>query len=66
MNNIARRIATGLVLVTAPIMIALGTATISHADVAPANSSVSHPVFPNQTNMPVPGAAIHHHHQNNK
>jgi hypothetical protein len=71
MNTINRRIAAGAVLLAAPVLIGLGANTISHADTAAvwtvnASSSISHPAFPNQHNLPQPGTAIHHHHQNNK
>jgi hypothetical protein len=53
-------------------LIALGTATASHADTAvttngPSISApVQHPAFPHQTNMPQPGTSVHHHHQNHE
>ncbi|CAN5353437.1 hypothetical protein BH09ACT8_BH09ACT8_31390 [soil metagenome] len=72
MKNVTRRIAAGLALAAAPAMIALGTATMSHADTsvsagrgAPA-TSISHPAFPHQTNAPQPGTSVHHHHQNHR
>jgi hypothetical protein len=61
MNTITRRIAAGAALLTAPALIALGTATSSHADTTvryngPSISApVQHPAFPHQTNMPKPG-----------
>ena len=66
MNAITARIAAGLALLAAPIMIALGTATMSHADtnLGNAGTSISHPAFPHQSNTPQPGTSIHHHHQN--
>jgi hypothetical protein len=68
MNTMTRRMAAAAALLAAPALIALGTATMSHADtsVTNASSSISHPAFPNQHNIPQPGTAIHHHHQNNK
>ena len=68
MNTIARRIAAGIVLAAAPTMIALGVATSSEAATTVANNgpSISHPAFPHQDNMPQPGTAVHHHHQNNR
>jgi hypothetical protein len=68
MNARTRRIAAAAALLAAPALIALGTATASHADTAMTNasSSISHPAFPHQSNTPQPGTAIHHHHQNNK
>ncbi len=70
MNAITRRIAAATALLAAPIMIALGTATMSHADTnlgnAGASTSISHPAFPHQSNAPQPGTSIHHHHQNHK
>ena len=62
-----RLLATAAALLAAPALIALGTATMSHADTTVANHgpSISHPAFPNQHNFPQPGTAIHHHHQNN-
>ena len=53
-------------------MIALGTATMSHADTSITNNgpSISRPVhheaFPQQHNTPQPGTSIHHHHQNHR
>jgi hypothetical protein len=63
-----RRSLAAVALLAAPALIALGTATASHADTATANagSSISHPAFPQQNNSPQPGTAIHHHHQNHK
>ena len=71
MNAMTNRIAAAAALLAAPALIALGTATMSHADTTPfgstnTSSSISHPAFPNQHNIPQPGTAIHHHHQNNK
>jgi hypothetical protein len=65
MNAIARRIATAAAMIAAPALIALGTATMSHADVELTSHgpSISHPAFPSQHNIPQPGTAIHHHHQ---
>jgi hypothetical protein len=68
MNDITRRIAAAAALLAAPALIALGTATASHADtgISGTGSSISHPAFPHQSNAPQPGTAIHHHHQNHK
>ena len=70
MNVIARRIAAATALVAAPVLIALGTAGISQADTnlgnASASTTISHPAFPHQTNMPQPGTAEHHRHQWNR
>jgi hypothetical protein len=69
MNTITRRIAAGAALVAAPVLIALGTATMSHADTNLGNASantVTHPAFPHQTNMPQPGTPEHHRHQWNR
>jgi hypothetical protein len=72
MNAITRRIAVTAALLAAPALIALGTATMSHADTAvttngPSISApVQHPAFPHQTNMPQLGSSVHHHHQNHK
>lgn len=74
MNTIATRIAAGTALLAAPVMIALGTAAMSHADTVITNtgpsSSISHPVqhpaFPHQSNMPQPGTSEHHRHQWNR
>ncbi len=68
MNAVTRRIAAATALLAAPVMIALGTATISHAETSVSNTgpSISHPAFPHQTNTPQPGTAVHHHHQNHK
>ena len=72
MNAITRRIAVTAALLAAPALIALGTATMSHADTAvttngPSISApVQHPAFPHQANTPQPGSSVHHHHQNYK
>ena len=72
MNTITRRIAATAALLAAPALIALGTATASHAETSvryngPATSApAQHPAFPHQTNMPQPGTSVHHHHQNHK
>jgi hypothetical protein len=72
MNAISRRIAATAALLAAPALIALGTATASHADTSlrvngPSISHpVSHPAFPQQHNTPQPGTSIHHHHQSQK
>jgi hypothetical protein len=71
-NTISRRIAATAALLAAPALIALGTATSSHADTAvttngPSISApVQHPAFPHQSNVPKPGTSVHHHHQNHK
>ncbi len=66
----ARRIAAGAALIAAPALIAIGTAAASQADTAVPHAassnigpSISHPAFPNQTDTPQPGSAVHHHHQ---
>jgi hypothetical protein len=66
MTACTRRIAAAAALLVAPVLIALGAAGYSHADSAVTNNgpSISHPAFPNQTNTPAPGTAVHHHHQN--
>jgi hypothetical protein len=66
MNAYTGRIAAAAALFATPVLIALGAAGYAHADSAVTNNgpSVSHPAFPNQTNTPQPGTAIHHHHQN--
>jgi hypothetical protein len=72
MNTITRRIAATAALLAAPALIALGTATASHADTSvryngPATSApAQHPAFPHQANTPQPGTSVHHHHQNHK
>jgi hypothetical protein len=72
MNNISRRIAATAALLAAPALIALGTATASHAETSvryngPATSApAQHPAFPHQSNTPQPGTSVHHHHQNHK
>jgi len=69
MNVLPRRIAAGFVLAAAPGLIALGAAATSSAQTTtnPNNdTTVSHPAFPHQTNMPQPGTSAHHHHQNHK
>ncbi len=72
MNVITRRIAAATALLAAPALIALGTATSSHADtdVRYNGPSVSapehHPAFPHQSNTPKPGTPEHHRHQNHR
>ena len=72
MNTITRRIAATAALLAAPALIALGTATASHAEASvryngPATSAPElHPAFPHQINTPKPGTAEHHRHQNNR
>ena len=72
MNTITRRIAATAALLAAPALIALGTATSSHAETSvryngPATSSpAQHPAFPHQSNTPQPGTSVHHHHQNHE
>ena len=72
MNTITRRIATTAALLAAPALIALGTATASHADTTvryngPATSApAQQPAFPHQANTPQPGTSVHHHHQKSK
>ncbi len=74
MNAINARIAAGAALLAAPIMIALGTAAVGHADTVITNTGpsssisrpVQHPAFPHQSNVPQPGTSIHHHHQWNR
>ncbi|HEX7827684.1 MAG TPA: hypothetical protein VF477_22520 [Mycobacterium sp.] len=72
MNAITRRIAATAALLAAPALIALGTATASHAETSvryngPATSAPElHPAFPHQSNTPKPGTAEHHRHQNNR
>jgi hypothetical protein len=64
-----RRAAGAAALLVAPALIAIGTATMSHAEVSVVNTGptfsqpVQHPAFPQQYNTPVPGTSIHHHHQ---
>jgi hypothetical protein len=73
MNTIARRVAATAALFAAPALIALGTATMSHADstVTQHGTSIStrpvqHSAFPHQANTPKPGTPEHHHHQKAK
>jgi hypothetical protein len=72
MNTTTRRIAATAALLAAPALIALGTATASHAETTvryngPATSApAQHPAFPHQSNSPQPGTSVHHHHQKNK
>ena len=70
----AARTLAATTLIAAPVLIALGTAGMSHADTsssasrgAPAATpSISHPAFPHQSNMPKPGTPEHHRHQWNR
>jgi hypothetical protein len=66
----AARTLAAATLIAAPVLIALGTAGMSHADTnlgnASATSSISHPAFPHQTNAPKPGTPEHHRHQWNR
>jgi hypothetical protein len=71
MKIITGRLAAAATMIAAPVLIALGTAGMSHADAGlgstpNAGSSISHPAFPHQHNFPQPGTAVHHHHQNHK
>ena len=71
MNVVTRPVrfcAAALALAAAPALIALGAATASQAQSAPVNPgpSISHQVFPHQDNLPQPGTAVHHHHQNHR
>jgi hypothetical protein len=72
MTAIAKKIAATAALLAAPALIALGTATASHAETSvryngPATSApAQHPAFPHQANTPQPGTSAHHHHQNHK
>jgi hypothetical protein len=71
MNVITRRIAAAALLAT-PALIALGTATSSHAETSvryngPATSAPEqHKAFPQQSNTPKPGTPEHHRHQNHR
>ena len=68
MTTFARRIAATAALLAAPALIALGTASASHAEstVRTNGPSISHPaehqVFPNQ-HVAAPGSPEHHRHQ---
>ncbi|WP_029116390.1 hypothetical protein [Mycobacterium sp. URHB0044] len=71
MSTIARRVAATAALFAAPALIALGTATMSHADstvtqhgTSISTSPVHHDAFPHQANTPKPGTPEHHRHQN--
>jgi hypothetical protein len=71
MNVTFRRIAIGAALIAAPLVIAMGTASVSNADPHRNNNGFiytpdQHPAFPIQTNSPQPGTEVHHSHQNNK
>jgi hypothetical protein len=67
MNTITRRIAAGAALLAAPALIALGTATMSHAEATVNNSGPNmsqpspHPVFPGQSIWGQPGTPSWHH-----
>jgi hypothetical protein len=63
-----KRIAAGAILATGSALVALGGASVSHADTGGPNMShpTPHPAFPHQSNQPVPGSSIHHHHQWNR
>lgn len=70
MSTIARRIVAGFALIIASALIALGSASASHAaqgDVRYNGPTHSQPAprkaFPNQTNFPKPGTPEHHRHQ---
>jgi hypothetical protein len=69
MNTISRRIAATAALLAAPALIALGTATSSHAETTvryngpAASAPAQHPAFPHQSNTPQPGTSVHHHHK---
>ena len=72
MNVITRRIAAATALLAAPALIALGTATSSHAETGvryngPSTSAPEHhKAFPHQSNTPKPGTPEHHRHQNHR
>ena len=72
MNTITRRIAATAALLVAPALIALGTATASHAETTTTNHSnmvhapTQHEAFPHQSNNPKPGTPEHHRHQNHR
>jgi hypothetical protein len=63
-----KRIAAGAILATGSALVALGGAPDSYADTGGPHMSqpAPHPAFPHQTNQPVPGSSIHHHHQWNR
>jgi hypothetical protein len=69
-TNLIRRIAAGAVLAAAPALIALGTATASHADSVVPNpgprihAGQQHTDGVNGT-VVKPGTPEHHHHQKN-
>jgi len=56
MNAITRRIAAGTALLAAPVLVALGTASASHADtigrynIPTVSAEVQHQAFQHQTN----------------
>lgn len=72
MNANIRRIVAGTALLAAPALIAIGTATASHADTGITNNGPSvsapahHDAFPHQANTPKPGTPEHHRHQNHR
>ena len=51
-----------------PALIAIGAAATSSAQTTPAapTTTVGHPAFPHQTNIPEAGTSVHHHHQNHR
>ncbi|BBY64128.1 hypothetical protein [Mycolicibacterium helvum] len=63
-----KRIAAGAILATGSALVALGAAPLGYADTAGPGMShpTPHPAFPHQSNQPVPGSSIHHHHQWNR
>jgi hypothetical protein len=71
MNAIVKRIAAGTALAAAPVLVALGAATASHADTTvnrtngPSISQPSpHTLFPTQDfSIVTPGTWAHHQHQ---
>ena len=71
-NNLAkgiRRLIAALILSAAPLLIAIDSATVAHADSTVStpdpsfNAPTPHPTFPLQTDRPSPGTPSHHHHQ---
>ena len=68
-SNAIRRLIAGLLLSTAPLLIAIDTATAAHADNTVSTPDPSfhapaqHPAAPHPAGQPTPGTPAHHHHQ---
>lgn len=71
-TNAVRRLAAGLIIGIAPLLITVAAASTAHADTTVSTPDPSfhapahHPAFPHQTDQPSPGTPAHHHHEHHK